>query len=87
MPLYFFKIIFWKECKNIARKFPITLYLNYYVLKDSLELKNYCLLGLKTVGFFERTLLKLHGWTNNLNKEMSKLFQELPWLAESLNGS
>lgn len=87
MPLYFLKTLFWKECKNIARKFPTTLYLNYYVLKDSLKLKSYCLLGLKAVGFFERTLLKLRGWTNNLNKEMSKLSQELPWLAESLNGS
>ena len=57
------------------------------MIKDGLEFKSYCLLGLTAAGFFERILLKLHGWTNNLNKEMSKLSLELPWLAESLNGS
>lgn len=87
MPLCFLKIVFWKGWKNTAGSVPATLYLNHYVIKDSLEFKSYCLLGLLAVGFFERILLKLCGWTNSLNKEMSKLSQELPWLAEPLNGS
>lgn len=34
------------------------------------------LLGLVAVGLFERILLKLHGWENNLKKEMGKLSQK-----------
>lgn len=37
---------------------PTILCLNNYVMKDSLELKSYCLLGLMAVRFFEKTLLK-----------------------------